>query len=63
MEVNLYGKKPNRLCFVRVTEREALQLIQSLTNQLLSKNPNVGRLESRCTGNVNEMSIAVHERL
>lgn len=62
MEVNLYNTKPGKLCFIRVTEGEALQLIQSLTNQLLAKNPNSGRLESHCTGDVTEMTIAVHEK-
>jgi hypothetical protein len=61
VEVNLYKLKPGKLCFIRVTEREALQLIQSLTNQLLTKNPNTGRLESHCTGDVTEMTIAIQE--
>jgi hypothetical protein len=35
---------------VQVSEEEALHLIQSLTTQLINKNPNHGRLESRITG-------------
>lgn len=63
MEVRLFGKKPNKVCFIRATEHEALLLIQSLTNQLISKNPNSGRLESFCDGDVAEMTIAVHEKI
>jgi hypothetical protein len=46
-------------CFVMVGNYEAIQLIQSLTNQLLAGNPNVGRLESHCTGYATEFSIMV----
>ena len=32
--------------FIDVTQQEALQLIKSLTSQLLNNDPNIGRLES-----------------
>lgn len=57
MVVKIY--KPN-LCFVTVNQEEALRLIQSLTNQLVSKSPNGGRLESHCTGDVKEFTVVVH---
>jgi hypothetical protein len=50
------------LCGITVTRREALLLIQSLSNQLVAGNSNAGRLESRCTGDANEMTIFVMER-
>jgi hypothetical protein len=50
------------LCAITVTKREALQLIQSLSNQLVAENSNAGRLESRCTGYADEMTIFVLER-
>jgi hypothetical protein len=46
-------------CFVMVSNYEAVQLIQSLTNQLLAWNPNVGRLESRCKGDATDFTIMV----
>jgi hypothetical protein len=47
------------LCAVIVTKQEALMLIQSLSNQLVANYSNVGRLESKCTGDANEMTIFV----
>ena len=49
-------------CFVIVDNFEAVQLIQSLTNQLLACNPNVGRLESHCKGDATEFTIMVSGR-
>jgi len=34
------------MLFIRVSQREALVLINSLSAQLIAKNPNVGRSES-----------------
>ncbi len=60
MKVNIYKIKPKqKLCWVEVTKTEALQLIRSLVNQLESNNPNGGRKESFCSGDVSEFSIAV----
>ena len=47
------------LCWIRVNNREALALIESLVSQLQSNNPNSGRLESNSTGDCNELSICV----
>lgn len=33
--------------FVKVSTKEALSIIKSLTNQMLKENPNSGRLETR----------------
>jgi len=47
--------------FLLVTKEEAIQLVQSITNQILAGNPNVGRLESHCKGAVNEFTLMVLE--
>jgi hypothetical protein len=57
MKVTICEKES--LCFVQVNPDEALALIESLSHQLLNKSPNGGRLESRCSGDVNELTIAV----
>jgi hypothetical protein len=44
---------------LRVNKREALELIQSLTEQMLSGSPNAGRLE-RFLPDGRDFSIAVH---
>ena len=59
MKVKIYETNDGKLCWVDVTREEALCLIQSLARQLETNNPNVGRLESRCKGDVNEFTIAV----
>jgi hypothetical protein len=62
MRVKIYpGKVTENLCWIQVSPVEALKLIKSLTNQLLSKNPNDGRLESRCSSDssVEECSISI----
>lgn len=65
MKMNLfplkYGKTKSpkaKLCWVEITQKEALSLIKSLVNQLQG-GPNHGRLESRCEGDASELSIAV----
>ncbi|MFA5344778.1 MAG: hypothetical protein WC315_00685 [Candidatus Omnitrophota bacterium] len=65
MKVQIFkdaGYGGGKLCWVQVTKTEALALIQSLAEQLKTGNPNSGRLESRCRGDVSELSICVHER-
>lgn len=59
MKVQIYPVEKHRLCWITVNQNEALALIQSLANQLATKNSNTGRLESFCTGDVGEMSIVV----
>ncbi|GMU26247.1 MAG: hypothetical protein AMXMBFR16_11520 [Candidatus Uhrbacteria bacterium] len=51
--------KTHRLCAVYVTKAQALQLIRSLTNQLIAGDPNTGRLESPCRGSADELTIFV----
>jgi hypothetical protein len=46
------------LCWVEINQREALSLVRSLINQI-QDGPNCGRLESRCKGDVKELSIVV----
>jgi hypothetical protein len=61
MEVLLRKLNPGKLCLVRVTEREAIHLIKSLSSQVLSGDLNhPDRLESLCSGDVTEMTITVH---
>lgn len=48
-----------KLCAIDVTRAEAIALIQSLAHQLETGYCNSGRLESRCTGDANEMTIFV----
>jgi len=62
MRVKIYPQKvEENLCWIQVSPEEALSLIRSLTNQLISKNPNDGRLESRCSSDssVEECSISI----
>ncbi len=49
----------HRLGIIYVTKMEALCLIRSLTNQLVANDPNVGRLESHCSGDADECTIFV----
>lgn len=63
MKVELVNLDPGKLCAVYVNRREAVQLIQSLTNQLLAGSPNSGRLESPCKGDATEVTIMVMEGL
>lgn len=49
----------HKLCFVHVSRVEALELIRSLTNQMIMNTPNAGRLESTCKGAATEFTIAV----
>ncbi len=48
-----------RVCAIFVTKDEALSLARSLLNQLIAGNPNVGRLESKCKGDADELTICV----
>jgi hypothetical protein len=48
--------------FVRVTQEEALRLIQSLAEQLVKNNPNDGRLESYPKGDFDYFTIGVLQR-
>ena len=52
-------KRTAPILFVRVNTSEALKLIQSLTNQLIARNPNVGRWECYASDGT-DVSIAVH---
>lgn len=52
-------EKSHRLCLVYLTRMQALQLVRSLTNQLISNDPNTGRLESPCRGSADELTIFV----
>lgn len=63
MEIDVVAKtkKRERVVFVRVNPDEAIQLIRSLTNQLLAKNPNVGRLEQYAKNDGTYVSIGVHD--
>jgi hypothetical protein len=45
--------------FLRVSESEALSLISSMSQQMVNKNPNAGRLESY-TINGEYFTISVH---
>ena len=49
------------LSIVYVNRDEALQLIRSLTTQLLEKNSNTGRLETRLEDGHRYFTIAVDE--
>jgi hypothetical protein len=60
MKVKSYKTHAGKLCWVKVNKDEALALIKSLVNQL-QNGPNSGRLESRCSGDFAEISIAVSE--
>jgi hypothetical protein len=62
MNMQLFNQtKTCKLCWIKVTRQEALALIQSLAHQLLTGDPNDGRLESECTGDASELSICVKE--
>jgi len=50
------------LCGIVVSQREALLLIQSLSNQIVANSANAGRLESKCKGDATEMTIFVREK-
>jgi hypothetical protein len=63
VEICKIANRDTTLCSIIVTKREAMLLIQSLSNQLVADNPNAGRLESRCYGAANEMTIFVRESL
>ena len=49
----------NKLGFLYLKRSEALALIKSLSTQLLEDNPNTGRLESRCNGDVDMFTVFV----
>jgi hypothetical protein len=53
----------DKYLMIRVTKKEALALIKSLSNQLLENNCNSGRLESPASGDFNFISIAVNDEL
>jgi hypothetical protein len=59
MLVNICDHERGKLGFVYVNPREAIGIIRSLSNQLLARSPNAGRLESRCEGGLSELTIAV----
>ena len=50
MKINRWESNGDKWEFVKVSKKEALALIASLTKQLLEENPNTGRLESRVDG-------------
>ena len=53
MKFDIVERGPsNKLGFLYLNRSEALELIGSLTTQLLKNNPNTGRLESPCKGDV-----------
>lgn len=52
-------KDKRKIHFIRVNATEAHRLIQSLSAQLVSGNPNTGRLEFECK-NGDELTVAVH---
>lgn len=56
---NESGRKGNRDLFVRLTEWEALRLIESLTVQLRKNSPNAERAEFRTLDN-EYFSMSVH---
>ena len=60
MKMNLYSAdgRPT-LCWIKVNNREVIALIQSLLNQMCDHNSNSGRLESKCQGACDELSICV----
>lgn len=55
MDIVINNKK---LLFIRVTRNEAMRLIKSLSEQILSNSSNVGRDETYAT-NGTDVSIAV----
>jgi hypothetical protein len=59
MKMELHKPGYSTLCFITISRFEALALIKSLSHQLLDESPNGNRLESRCTGDATELSIAV----
>ena len=50
MKIDRWESNGDNWEFIRVSRKEALSLIASLTKQLLEENPNVGRLETRVNG-------------
>ena len=52
-------KTDSKICIIEVSKFEALKLIQSLNNQLVADNPNVGRWEPPCKGDAASMTIIV----
>ena len=64
MEIDRVKRTKNRedIVFIRINPNEALQLIQSLTNQLIAKNPNVGRLEQFAKNDGTYVSIGVEHQ-
>jgi hypothetical protein len=58
MEMTLYNTKPGKLCWIRVSQNEALDLIKSLVNQL-QRGSNHERLESPCEGAATALTIVV----
>jgi len=61
MKVELCKINNGKLCAIFVNKYEALKLVQSLTNQLISEDTNTGRWEPSCKGDATEMSIFVTE--
>lgn len=59
MKVELCKISNGKLCAIFVNKREALKLIQSLTNQLVNESSNFGRWEPSCSGDATEMTIFV----
>jgi hypothetical protein len=64
MNVKIY-KMANRhkLCWVTVSRIEAVALINSLTNQILANNPNIGRQETICDddSDLQEISVVIRD--
>lgn len=58
--INVRKRGGNKVMFVEMSKREALETIKSLATQLAANNPNVGRYESYCEDG-SYFSIAVVE--
>lgn len=55
-------RKPESVgSMLNVTEREALMIIQSLTNQLVSRNSNVGRAEFSMGGKYFSIAVEIED--
>lgn len=62
MKIDRWESNGDNWEFVRVSKKEALSLIASLTEQLLKDNPNVGRLETRVDGGYFTIGVTDDER-
>ncbi len=60
MRMTIYGTDPGKLCWIEINQKEALEIIKSLTSQLLGGSNNE-RLESPCEGDASDLSIVVNQ--